>query len=98
MNKPLTEKQLKAREYYQRNKAKICQQKRTQYAANSAVSPTSKQVFNTSINACSSNFSETKKADKSKVVNPQKLIVRRSIEDIRIAQELGISMSDMASI
>lgn len=38
----LTQKQIKAREYYQRNKAKICEQKRNKYQSESSVSSSTK--------------------------------------------------------
>lgn len=90
----LTQKQISAREYYQRNKAKICEQKRSQYKSKSKSSAAAKQVFNTSISKKKS-FKSDGFVEQSKDANPEKVRVRRSIEDVKIARELGLSLNDL---
>ena len=100
----LTEKQLKARAYYQANKEKICAQKRAQHSAKSTVSPTKKvekvvivnKDFNSTISA--KRLFAPERIEQPKNVNPQKLRVRRSIEDIHMARSYGLSQQDMGAI
>jgi hypothetical protein len=100
----LTEKQLKARAYYQANKEKICAQKRGQHAAKSTVSPAKKvqkvvavnKEFNSTISA--KRLFAPERIEQPKNVNPQKLRVRRSIEDILLAKQMGVSLADMGAI
>jgi hypothetical protein len=100
----LTEKQLKARVYYQANKEKICAQKRAQHAAKSTVSPTKKvekvvivnKDFNSTISA--KRLFAPERVEQPKNVDPQKLRVRRSIEDFKFSREYGISLADMGAI
>lgn len=100
----LTEKQLKARAYYQANKEKICAQKRAQHSAKSTVSPTKKvekvvivnKDFNSTISA--KRLFAPERVEQPKNVDPQKLRVRRSIEDILLAKQMGILLADMGAI
>ncbi|MGI2146275.1 hypothetical protein [Shewanella frigidimarina] len=100
----ITEKQLKARAYYQANKEKICAQKRAQHSAKSTVSPTKKvekvvivnKDFNSTISA--KRLFAPERIEQPKNVNPQKLRVRRSIEDILLAKKMGILLADMGAI
>lgn len=100
----LTEKQIKARAYYQANKEKICAQKRAKSAASSTVSPAKKVKKVVAVNK---EFNSTISAERAcaperivqpKNVDPQKLRVRRSIEDLHIARSYGLSMQDMGAI
>lgn len=100
----LTEKQIKARAYYQANKEKICAQKRGQHAAKLTVSPTKKvqkvvavnKEFNSTISA--KRLFAPERVEQPKTVDPQKLRIRRSIEDIHMARSYGLSQQDMGSI
>ncbi|MDP5146026.1 hypothetical protein ORI98_06200 [Shewanella sp. ULN5] len=100
----LTEKQIKARAYYQANKEKICAQKRAKSAASSTVSPAKKvkkvvavnKDFNSTISAKRACAPE--RIEQPKNVDPQKLRVRRSIEDFFLAKEMGVSLADLGAI
>ena len=100
----LTEKQLKARAYYQANKEKICAQKRAQHSAKSTVSPTKKvekvvivnKDFNSTISA--KRLFAPERVEQPKNVDPQKLRVRRSIEDMKLAKEMGVSLAELGAI
>ena len=85
----LTEKQIYAREYYKKNKAKICEQKRNDYTSKK---PKSKKTPRSPI------------AVKKEIINPPKHATaenlarartRHRIEDIALARELGINLEDL---
>jgi hypothetical protein len=100
----LTEKQIKARAYYQANKDRICEQKRAKHAATSTISPTKKvskvavvnKEFNSTISA--KRLFASERIEQPKNVDPQKLRVRRSIEDYQVSKSLGLSLQDMGAI
>lgn len=88
----LTEKQIYAREYYKKNKAKICEQKRNDYTLKK---PKSKKTTRSPL---------VVKKVKQEIINPPKHATaadiarantRKRIEDIALARELGISVEDL---
>lgn len=93
----LTQKQIKAREYYQRNKAKICAQKRGKYQAKSNVSPSTKSVFNQTV--CPSHSVKALRVARTKVSAEERRAkaCRRRIEDYQMARELGVSLNELGA-
>lgn len=89
----LTKKQKDARAYYQQNKARICKQKRDAYAKRESkkVKSQGKREVKKGLDdakqpAVESGITKTKKS---------KVPIRRRYEDIKLAQELGISVDEL---
>lgn len=109
----LTEKQIKYREWYQLNKAKVSAQKRAGYQPKARqikakrananklrdTSDTSKSVFNRysgeAKDVYPTNQVELIEITPSEDNNPNRLNVRRNIEDILLARELGLTIEDL---
>lgn len=93
----LTEKQRYQREYYQRNKAKLCAQKRIQYQGKvqSGTKPRAKQKTRKTSPKITAPARAT-----SPVVQVRKLTIkaRNKIDDILLARELGVSVQELQEL
>ncbi|MCG9697457.1 hypothetical protein [Shewanella sp. Isolate11] len=105
----LTEKQRKYREWYQRNKAKVCADKRAKYQSPKPKPAPKKSKAQTKVKSLSTDTSpflrpinspsgNDAKVERFKVSEEdvRRLKARRSVEDILLARELGIGVEELA--
>ncbi|MGF1764825.1 hypothetical protein [Aliivibrio kagoshimensis] len=93
----LTEKQRYQREYYQKNKTKLCAQKRNQYQGKTQSGTKTKAKRKT--RKTSPKITAPARAT-SPVVKVRKIAVktRSRIEDIHLARELGVSVQELKAL
>lgn len=94
----LTEKQKYQRDYYRKNKEKICAQKREDYEPKAALKTPAKAQRKTRKTSQTSpaNMAKPAKATSPvKEVNKMPRKTRHKIEDLLLAQELGCSIDEL---